>query len=257
MKFTVTEGVHDEVVDDGHLILRPGATDVLHLTGADAEAFELACDGTDVVPSHLQTAMAGLVELDVVRAAGWSRRRVLQMGGAAAAATVAVIALPSVAAAASTPGDDGGTGATTGSITVTLNFYDGTRQRPGLPQAIPENTYQAALYSDSAGTPPAVATAPLSGASGQNFLSFTFSGITAGSYHVDIVEPFTTVANTLLDNIASGYDFDWNLPYAYSENTPHGAPNDTAWPRYQAVTVTAGDTSNLELDIQVRVVSEP
>lgn len=45
--------------------------------------------------------MAGLVELGLVRTDVWSRRRVLQLGGAASAATVAVIALPGIAAAAS------------------------------------------------------------------------------------------------------------------------------------------------------------
>ncbi len=101
MKFHCVEGLSVDAVDDGYLVLVPGRSDVLHLRGPQAEAFALARHGCDRVPPELVTPMAGLVELGVVTTVAWSRRRVLQLGGAAAAATVAAIALPSVAAAGS------------------------------------------------------------------------------------------------------------------------------------------------------------
>ncbi len=99
MAFSCASALQVERVDDGFLVLRPGSSQVFHLRGGDAEAFALARRGGTEVPEHLERSMAGLVELDLAEADGWSRRRVLQLGGAAAAAAVAVVALPSVAAA--------------------------------------------------------------------------------------------------------------------------------------------------------------
>lgn len=107
MAFAIIPGLHVEPVDGGYLVLVPGRDDVVHLTGHEAEAFELARAGTDTVPDHLAEAMAGLVTLGVVVTSDWSRRKVLQLGGAAAAAGIVTIALPMANAAASTPG--GGT----------------------------------------------------------------------------------------------------------------------------------------------------
>lgn len=101
MSFAIGRGVRGEQVEGGYLILRPSTDAVLHLQGRQAEAFELARAGARDVPEHLNEAMAGLVELGVVATDTWSRRTVLQLGGAAAAGAVAVIALPSIAAAAS------------------------------------------------------------------------------------------------------------------------------------------------------------
>lgn len=94
-----------ETIDDGYLILVPDAQGVIHLIGDQARAFDLAVQGVDSVPSALQAAMAGLIELGVVETNQWSRRRIIQLGGATAAAGVAMIALPSIAAAASGPVD--------------------------------------------------------------------------------------------------------------------------------------------------------
>jgi len=102
--FKVSRSVVYEQVDSGLLVLRPGSDHVLHLQGADAEAFALAQVGTRQVPDRLVESMAGLVELGVVETDEWSRRRVLQLGGAAAAGAIAVVALPTIAAAASPPG---------------------------------------------------------------------------------------------------------------------------------------------------------
>lgn len=62
-------------------MLVPGADSALHLRGDQAEACALARQGSDSVPDHLQTAMAGLVELGVVDSDVWSRRWVIQLGG--------------------------------------------------------------------------------------------------------------------------------------------------------------------------------
>ncbi len=260
MKFTIADGVRAETVDDGLLVLRPGETDVLHLTGTDAEAFEVARPGIDVVPERLHEPMAGLVELGVVHTTEWSRRRVLQLGGAAAAATVAVIALPNVAAADS-PGDPGGP--TTGSATITLRFWDGTKEdlRPALPADVPANTYQAEMFSNSTGTGTPVSTTYVGGSTGDEFITFTFTGVAPGTYWVDIDEPFATVGNDALDTAVPGnvFDLQWNVPYEWSQTPPitNGATPNQPWPRYQKVTVTAGDTTTLELDLQLRIVPAP
>lgn len=116
MGFHCTYGLHVEIVDDGYLVLAPARTELLHLTGAESDAFALARSGCNTVPDELTGTMAGLIELGIVETDTWTRRRVLQLGGAAAAAAVAVIALPEVAAAGSPPG--GGTSTSTTTTTL-------------------------------------------------------------------------------------------------------------------------------------------
>jgi len=106
--FNVRAGLHVEEVEGALLVLDPTSSTVLELTGDQAAAFRLAQAGTDLVPDHLTTDMAGLVELGLVTAAGWNRRRVLLAGGAAAAAAMVAVALPSPVAAQSAPGGGGG-----------------------------------------------------------------------------------------------------------------------------------------------------
>lgn len=102
MNFQLVEGLHAEKFADEILVLVPNRSEVLHLSGDQAEAFRLAEFGAQTVPGPLEPAMAGLCSLGIVESHTWSRRRILQMGGAAAAAAVVVTALPSVAAASST-----------------------------------------------------------------------------------------------------------------------------------------------------------
>jgi DNA-binding beta-propeller fold protein YncE len=104
MSFRTRGELYIEEVDDGYLVLEPGSGRVLRLRGSEAEAFALARCGTHTVSDRLATSMATLVELDLVETDTWSRRQILQFGGAAAAAGVVAVALPSVAAAASSPG---------------------------------------------------------------------------------------------------------------------------------------------------------
>ena len=105
--FTVRPDLHVEEVDGALLVLDPTASKVFELSGAQAEAFRLAADGARHLPAGSTAAMAGLVELGLVTARGWDRRRVLLAGGAAAAAAVVAVALPSPAAAQSAPGNGG------------------------------------------------------------------------------------------------------------------------------------------------------
>lgn len=122
-----------ERVDDGYLVLLPGASEVLHLTGDTAEAFETIHGGTGAMPERLAAAADRLADLGVVGRPGWTRRRMLRTGVTVAAAGVAVVALPTVAAAASpgTPPDTTAAPTTTtpvGSVDLVANpsFEDGS-----------------------------------------------------------------------------------------------------------------------------------
>lgn len=254
MKFEIVDDLHVEPIEGGHLVLPPGKTDVLHLTGPDAEAFELAEHGTDVVPTHLETAMAGLVELGIVQTTVWSRRRVIQMGGAAAAAAVAVTALPSVAAAAS--GGSGGGSPTTGNVSVTLNTWDGLKDpqdRATSPQNLgPMNVY---MYATADRTTAPVATTSATYVAGQTFIAYSFTNVAPGNYYVDIEEPFEQAGWTGMTISGNFIQVDWNLTHYVAEKGQaipswyQPVPAD-----YQPVTVTAGNTTTLDLNIQVRPV---
>lgn len=142
MTFNVDEGLHIEAVDDGYLVLDPAvdANRVYELRGDQAEAFALARVGTDDVPDELAPAMAGLVHLGLVRNNTWSRRRILQLGGAATAAAVGIIALPGIAAAGSPPGDGSET-------TTTPTTEPGTTAPPTTAPEQLLSTYTPGAYS--------------------------------------------------------------------------------------------------------------
>lgn len=101
MNFGIRRDLHVEEFDGKIMVLVPDRAVVLELSGAQAEAFRVARAGTDTVPPHLTSAMAGLCEVGIVESATWTRRQVIHLGGAAAATGIAVVALPGVAAAAS------------------------------------------------------------------------------------------------------------------------------------------------------------
>ena len=125
--FNVRVGLHIEEVDGTVLVLDPSSSTVLELTGDQAEAFRLAESGATEVPARLTTAMAALVELDLVTAPGWDRRRVLLAGGVAAAAAVVAIALPTPVAAQS----GGGGGPVTPTAPDAPTITSVTRPDPG------------------------------------------------------------------------------------------------------------------------------
>lgn len=115
MTFSMRAGLHFEQLDGGFLVLVPGQTHVVHVTGDQANAFRLVRDGADTVPEHLESALGALIEAGIIETDALTRRRILALGGVGAAATIATIALTSIAAAASTPGTT-----TPGSTTTTI-----------------------------------------------------------------------------------------------------------------------------------------
>ena len=107
-------------------MLRPGTDRVLRLTGQWARAFEAVRDGEGLVPATLEGAIAGLIELGIVRSDAWTRRRVLQLGAAGAMGAIAVIGLPSVAAAASSTTTVSTDPPTPGNLIMNPSFEAGT-----------------------------------------------------------------------------------------------------------------------------------
>lgn len=250
MSFSLTDGLHVEAVDDAFLVLVPGRNEVVHLEGNDAEAFRLASDSVDLVPESVQRSMAGLIELGIVRSDSWSRRRVIQLGGAAAAAAVAVVALPSVAAAASGPG-------TTlappqpGAVTVHFALMDGG-VTAASPVKIPvggDGTAYLYATADRGSAPVASAVANLP--AGQNYVEYSFTGVAPGTYYVDIQQPFQGYGEAGVVFNATTYYVDWN----WAHRTPPSwyTPVD----EYQLVTVTSGATTPLNLEIQVALGTTP
>lgn len=125
MGYGWTAGLHVEHVDDGYLVLVPGADQILHLTGEQAEAFEMARYGTSAMPQRLQPATVVLAEHGVLEGDGFTRRTMLQVGAAAGAGAVAAIALPSIAAAASNPPTSSVDPPTPGNLIANPSFEDG------------------------------------------------------------------------------------------------------------------------------------
>ncbi|MBS1848440.1 MAG: hypothetical protein JST73_09205 [Actinobacteria bacterium] len=134
------------------MVLIPGADQVLRLTGEQTEAFDAARAGVNEVADHLAAAMAGRVELGVVTTDTWSRRRIIQLGGAAAA-RVTVIALPSIAAASSGSGGTTlpGTTSTTGRKPTYVHRHS-TTQRAELPTDARESPMMRAEWPRKSAT---------------------------------------------------------------------------------------------------------
>jgi hypothetical protein len=255
MKFNVVADLHVEAVDGDRLVMVPGRDHVLHLKGADAEAFELARGGVDVVPAHLESAMAGLVELGVVETDAWSRRRVIQLGGAAAAAAVAIVALPSVAAAGSPPTTVSQTtaGPTTGSVNVRMNLMDGHTLSASSPFDLPTSgTAYAYLYASADRSTTPVASVPVSLPAGQTYVEYSFAGVAPGPYYVDIQQPFQGIGDAGVVIGATTYSVDWNFA---PRSLPDGWPATDIVDQYQPVTVTAGGTATVTVTIQVALTT--
>lgn len=246
MRFDARADLHVEALDGDRLVLVPGQDHVLHLQGADAEAFVLAQQGTDVVPERLQAAMAGLVDLGLVRTDAWSRRRVLQLGGAVAAAGVAVVALPTAIAAASTttPVDP-----TSGSVSVRMNLMDGHTLSASSPFDLPTGGPTTAyLYASPDRTTTPVASVSTVLPAGQTYVAYSFDGVAPGSYWVDIQQPFQGIGDAGVLVGATTFYVDWNFAH---RALPDGWPASDIVDHYQPVTVTAGSTASVTVDIQV------
>jgi hypothetical protein len=97
---TISSGVISERVGDELLVIVPGRTGTVRLTGYAADLFLDIRAGTKVDTADL--VVADLVDLGITQASGMSRRGLIKAGAIGAGAGVAVLAMPGVAAAAST-----------------------------------------------------------------------------------------------------------------------------------------------------------
>jgi hypothetical protein len=98
---TISSGIISERVGDELLVIVPGRTDTVRLSGHAADLFldiqaGKKVDGSDPV-------VADLVDLGVVQASGMSRRGLIKAGAIGAGAGIAVMAMPGLAAASSSP----------------------------------------------------------------------------------------------------------------------------------------------------------
>jgi hypothetical protein len=98
-KATVTPGVIVERVGDDLMVVIPGNSDVVSLSGRPAEVFVDVQEGREVDPS--EPALETLSELGIVTSPGMSRRGLIKAGAVGAGAGIAVMAMPGVAAASS------------------------------------------------------------------------------------------------------------------------------------------------------------
>jgi hypothetical protein len=97
--FTMNSGVIAERVGDELLVLLPGRTDAVRLTGHSADVFLDIQAGNKVDAS--EPAVAALIDLGIVDASGLSRRGLIKAGAISVGAGLAVMVMPSAAAAAS------------------------------------------------------------------------------------------------------------------------------------------------------------
>jgi hypothetical protein len=103
---TISSGVISERVGDELLVIVPGRTGTVRLTGYAADLFLDIRAGTKVDTADL--VVADLVDLGITQASGMSRRGLIKAGAIGAGAGIAVLAMPGVAAASSSSrGDEG------------------------------------------------------------------------------------------------------------------------------------------------------
>jgi hypothetical protein len=101
MSVTVVPGVIVERVGDDLMVIVPGNSDVVTLSGRPAKVLLEVKAGVKVDPSDL--ALRNLVDLGIVSTPGLSRRGLVKAGAIGAGAGIAVLAMPGVAAASSRP----------------------------------------------------------------------------------------------------------------------------------------------------------
>jgi len=99
MSLSVMPGVIVERVGDDLLVIVPGNSEVVALSGLPAQVLLDVKVGQRV--DSTDPALRDLIDLGIVSAPGFSRRGLLKAGAIGAAAGVAVLAMPGVAAAAS------------------------------------------------------------------------------------------------------------------------------------------------------------
>lgn len=106
MNYSLADGLIVERLGDDLMVIVPGRTDVVSLSGRPAKIVIDLQAGTGVEPS--EPALRDLVDLGVITAPGLSRRGLIKVGAAGAGASIAVLAMPGVAAASSSPVVSGG-----------------------------------------------------------------------------------------------------------------------------------------------------
>lgn len=103
---TLTPGAVIEPVGDDVMVMMPGNTDILRISGAAADTLRTIVAGQLVDPSA--PTVLELANQGIISPSGMSRRGLIRAGAIGAGAGIAVLAMPSVAAAASVGGGGGG-----------------------------------------------------------------------------------------------------------------------------------------------------
>jgi hypothetical protein len=98
-KYSLTPGVIVERVGDDLMVIVPGNTDVVSLSGHPAEVVLDVQAGRKV--NSLEPVLRNLADLGVITTPGVSRRGLIKAGAVGAGAGIAVLAMPSAAAASS------------------------------------------------------------------------------------------------------------------------------------------------------------
>jgi hypothetical protein len=142
---TLSSGVIAERVGDELLVIVPGRTDTVRLTGHAVDLFLDIQSGNKVDPSN--PVLADLVDLGIVQASGMSRRGLIKAGAIGAGAGIAVMAMPGVAAASSAGGPrtfpmsyGGTTAGVPGVSTALLEFGGDSLVEPPISLSIPDDT---------------------------------------------------------------------------------------------------------------------
>lgn len=100
--YTLSRGAVVETMGDTVLVMIPGQSDVVSLTGLSADVVTAVSSGHPVSEEH-KAAIEELVRLGIIKSTV-SRRNLFRAGVVGAGAGIAVLSLPSVAAASSGPG---------------------------------------------------------------------------------------------------------------------------------------------------------
>ena len=103
---TLAPGAVIEPVGDDVMVMMPGNTDILRISGPAADTLRTIVAGQPVDPST--PAVLELANHGIVSPSGMSRRSLMKAGAVGAGAGIAVLAMPSVAAASSVGGGGGG-----------------------------------------------------------------------------------------------------------------------------------------------------
>jgi len=152
---SIAPGVIVEMVGDDVVVMVPGSTEVIRLSGDSAHTIRAIHAGdVSVLPSHTVTE---LMERGIlISRAGMSRRGVLKAGAIGAGAGIAVLTMPSVAAASS-PGTTTGVQAfwtdkeTDGSSVTRIDYVVS-----GLPANVTGGGWNLTWTNVTSGGPPSI-----------------------------------------------------------------------------------------------------